>query len=388
MEQSLSDQELSVFAPVKARDAVHEARGMRRLERASEATVFVYRLPVMIDWEEYPKSLQAILTNLEETAVTNADNIQCVIWSESFSIHSSILTDPRTTELVNDVDLDAIRQEEFEGFLRKENVLFEHAGSALFLLPSEQVSDYFLRVGNLQSRQQFFAGTFFWMIEQLADVRHIFCDTWSISTTAAVSAEFLNTYRRCSDGAPQMSVGWSFSPSYLPKSSLKSKLVFEAIYAAQQRGGQALFLSSFYSSGGLQEAIVDQLLEFDARDVARLVAIFAVGSAFEYTDQVLCDVSEIISGLGLKGKSGKYPAATPILEVSKVSFFPDYRNVETRPFLRKDIETHRDFLRTYVGRNIFSVHRDGKSSPPRPSRTAEAPCISRRFGCAVRSGRV
>jgi hypothetical protein len=366
MEQSLSDRELSNFAPVKARDAVHKARGMRRLERADDGTIFVYRLPVMIDWEEHPRSLQAMLTSLEETAATNSDNVQCVIWTENFSIRSKVLTDPGGRDITNDVKLDTIRQDEFEDFLRQENVLFEHAGSALFLLPSEQISDYFLRVGNLQSRQQFFAATFFWMIEELKEIRHIFCDTWSISTTAAVSAEFLNTYRRSSDKVAHTSVGWSFSPSYLPKSSLKSQLVFEAIYAAQQKKGQALFLSSFYSSGGLQEAIADQLLEFDARDGARLVAIFAVGSTFELTDQVLCDVSEIISGLGLKGKEGKYSTATPILEVSKVSFFPDYRHVETRPFLRKDIERNKDFLRTYVGRRIFSVHRDGRSSPHAP----------------------
>lgn len=367
MEQSLADNELRGFASIKARDAVHEARGLRRLERANESTVFVYRLPVMIDWGSYPLTLEALLTGLNKVSETNSENIQWVIWSKKFTLQSQILTGLKENVSDHRIDLDLVRQEEFEGLLRHENVLFEHAGAALFLLPSEQISDYFLRVGNLQSKHQFFAATFFWMIEQLGEVQHIFCDTWSISTTAAVSAEYLNTYRREIGMPPKQGVTWSFSPSYLPKSSLKSQLIFDAIYAARQADGHVLFLSSFYSSGGLQETIADQLLQFEARISARLVAIFAVGIKYEYTDQILCDVSKIVSNLGLKGKSGNYPVTTPVLEVSKVSFFPDYRQVETPAFLRKDIEQHKDFLRTFVGRGIFSVHRDGKSSPHSPS---------------------
>jgi hypothetical protein len=106
MEQSLSDHDLSNFAPVKARDAVQKARGMRRLERANEGTVFVYQLPVMIDWAEHPRSLQTMLANLEETSATNSDNVQCVIWSENFSIHSKVLTDPMGKDATNDVVLE------------------------------------------------------------------------------------------------------------------------------------------------------------------------------------------------------------------------------------------------------------------------------------------
>lgn len=363
VEQSFSDEELSYSATIKVRDAVLLARNSRRVEKASSATIFVYRLPVMIDWSKYPTAFRAYMDELEDAKGTNPTNQQWVVWTEDFTSKAAKLDKLERPVLEVGTLLEAVRQQELQDFLSHEDVLFEHSGSAVFLLPSDQISDYFFRVGNLQSRHRFFSAVFFWTLDQLSEVTHILVDTWSISTTAAVCAEYLKTYRASQGLARTTNVTWSFAPSYLPKSTLRSQLVFEALGAASRWGGKVLFLTSFYSTGSVQRVLTEEVEKLGARENCRMVAIFATGKAFEDADKILCDVAKYIADRGLLGKTGNFPRDVPVLEVSKVSFFPDYRRVEYRPFLRKDTDAHRGFIEACVGKDIFSVHRDGRTSP-------------------------
>jgi hypothetical protein len=248
-------------------------------------------------------------------------------------------------------------------FLSKNDVLFEHAETALFELPSAQHSDYFLRVGNLQSNHSFFSAVFFWLLPQLKDIQHVFCDTWSISTTAAVIAESLMTYRKSELHHATERVSWSFSPMYLPSSNIKDELIQDALVVAELKGGKVLFVSSFYSSGRLEKEIVDQTLNLDRRENAELVAIYAVGKRrFKYSSNILCNIKPMIKDRGLLGKKVKRRFGGEVLNVSKISFFPDYRSVERKPLLVRDIQKNAAFLDRYVGKSIFSVHRDGRNS--------------------------
>jgi hypothetical protein len=175
-------------------------------------------------------------------------------------------------------------------------------------------------------------------------------------------ADFLLTYRRdASDRHSGRAVGWSFSPSYIPTCPVAMGLFSDAAYSASSRGGKLLVLSSFYSSGRLESAIVQFLLDVDRRDDAVLAAIYSVDQSFQFTEAILCDVLPIVAERGLSGKSAVIRADKDIIDVSRVSFFPDYRDVKVKKFLVSDAARFRDFFQMYSGKGIFSVHRDGRS---------------------------
>lgn len=356
-----TDSEMSIFCSLKSKEAVQKCRAERRLDTKKDDTVFVYRLPVSLDWHQFPKTLDSFKNNLREAAVAMDDSLHVLIWSSCFKHELEIVFDPAPSVIKDEITLASIRQAELSDFLHSKEVFYEHSGSALFNLPSKQLSDYFLRVGNLQSKQQFYSAVFFWTIEHLEQVQHIFCDTWSISTTAAVLSEQLMAYRQDTTTESHR-VTWSFSPCYLPTSNIREKLVFEAVHSAQKKSGEILFLSSFYSSGTLETSIADVLLDFDVRDQAKLVAIFGVDGEFKYSDDILCSIGDFLKDRGLRGKHSKDDRSKEILDVDRVSFFPDYRSVEPRKFSIADIVQHSKFFKIYCAKKIFSVHRDGRHS--------------------------
>ena len=158
-------------------------------------------------------------------------------------------------------------------------------------------------------------------------------------------------------------VTWSFSPSYIPGSNLSSNLIRDAVRLATEKSGKALFLSSFYSSGGLEKAISKEIKAASEETESVLVAIFSIGrETYTATERILCDIEPLLTERGLKGKAIEVKPNSEILKVSKVSFFPDYRSVDQRPFLVSDTKVNEDFFDRYVTFSIFSTHRDGKSS--------------------------
>jgi len=369
-ERDQEDAQLSVFSKLKTMEAAQRSRGLVRTGRENDETVFVYRLPAAVNWSKYPVSLAAMIDGLRAAAPAIESNVQLVIWTSDFErmIASISIPDDNDTwqRVMGDLAqsrevLSAIREAEFLDFLSSPDVLFEHAGAALFELPSGHLSDYFVRIGNLQSRSGFFSAIFFWTIEHLWGVRHIMCDTWSISTSAAVVADYLMIYEG-SGGESGKRVTWSFSPSYIPTSPLKDKLIFDAMHAAQKLGGRALFLSSFYSSGGLERAIVEQLAEYDARGSAVLIAIYSVLDTSEYSELVLCSMGGLLESRGLVGKKAGASKEVEVLAVSSTSYFPDYRVAKIVPFVVQDIRDDSDFWARYCGRQLFTLHRNGSTA--------------------------
>lgn len=369
-ERDQEDAQLSVFSKLKTMEAAQKSRGLVRIGRESDETIFVYRLPAAVNWAKYPISLSAMIGGLKAASPAIASNVQLVIWTSDYQPMIASVSIPEGNDIWQHLIADsvlskdvllAIRQAEFLDFLSSPDVLFEHAGAALFELPSGHLSDYFVRIGNLQSRSGFFSAIFFWTIEHLKGVRHIMCDTWSISTSAAVVADYLMVYEGSTDGSlPRIT--WSYSPSYIPTSSHKERLIFDAVQAAKKLDGRVLFLSSFYSSGGLERAIVDQLADYDARDSAVLVAIYSVPNTSEYSELVLCSIGELLESRGLRGKEAEASSEVEVLSVSASSYFPDYRVPKVLPFVVLDIKEDADFWARYCGRRLFTLHRDGSTT--------------------------
>lgn len=361
-EQTLTDSVVRPFVVDNANESSDDARAAIRLNHGSGNSVLVYRLPVMRNWANFPESLEACIKILSSKAADNNLNAQIAVWSENFKIRYKILKDPNREFENEGVQLEKIRQAELIKYLDSEGVFLEHSGDALFDLPSNQFSDYFLRIGNLQSKRSFLAAVYFWSIEYLEEVRHIFCDTWSISTTCAILAEFLNLYRQPQIlDTPERLTSWSFSPAYLPNSDIAKYLLLEAKDLANQKKGRLLVISSFYSSGKLEQAISQEILGSNEEEKPLLIAIYNSGKNFPNSILLMCDVEPLIAQKGLKGKSAERFPTTELLNVNALTFFPDYRVPEVNNFVLKDIDSSKNFFDTYKGEGIFSVHKDGQN---------------------------
>jgi hypothetical protein len=362
IERTYSDVVLAELVTLKVRQAAKDARSARRLSEGEVSREIVYRLPVMLDWTHYPLTLSRFRSEAARVAETNAEAQQFILWSERFSHVYEATHDPLGSQSALYLNLDQLQEQELSGLLKNSGALFEHGKTALFHLPSDHLADYFLRVGNVQSKGAFFSATFFWLLPHIADIRHVLCDTWSISTTAATVAEYLQLYlQHPSDIASEVRVTWSFSPSYIPTSPLAGEIISDAFTAAQSQGGRLLVLSSFYSSGGLERSVVGHFDSDEELNQVALIAIYSSGKNFSHTHAILCDLEAEFASLELEGKRAQPEIGKVVLDIDRVSFFPDYREVERRKFLVRDADAFRDFFTRYSGREIFSVHRDGSS---------------------------
>ena len=362
LEQELADNDLHYLVDSRCRKASQTARSLLRLQKQDRDTVIVYRLPVMLNWADYPKSLEQFKESFTSASIACKDNVQFLTWSSKFSHQLELIHNPNNSIAVETIDIDDMCQSELLSFVKDEEVLFEHAGAAQFYLPSEQTSDYFLRVGNMQSKSAYFSAVFFWTLPVLKNVIHIFGDTWSISTTAAVMSDYLKRYGGVEEPSVMPRTSWSFAPSYIPKSKKARELASDAAVLASLKGKRTLFLSSFYSSGSLGEALVEETINSDSRDAALFVAIFGVKPKYKYCDLLLCCVGDHLDELGLGGKGAKYDASKELLNVGKSSYIPDYRSSEPVKFLFEDIQRDNRFFANLVGKGIFSVHRNGNNS--------------------------
>lgn len=359
-QQTLGDQDLRPILETAAMLASDKARGNIRGNVDDENTVFVYRLPVIHNWSYFPSSLKACVNALELKSQKNFINAQVVIWSEDYGVKLELVSDPNGEFKARKPSADDIRQAELIDLLQLDGVFFEHSGDALFDLPSKQYSDYFVRVGNLQSRQRFLLSVFFWTIEHLRAARHIFCDTWSISTTCAIISEFLNLYRKNgSEEAIQRLTSWSFSPGYLPNNKTAKKLLREARDIAVRKDGALLVVSSFYSSGNLEKSISEILRKDKDDGRVKMVAIYGAGEVYGETDLVMCSIEAFVKSKGLNGKRAERFPTSELLTVNPLTFFPDYRSPEVEKFKISDVDAFRDFFETYRGSGVFSVHRNG-----------------------------
>jgi hypothetical protein len=361
-QQSLPDEDLRPILETAAMLASDKVRGNIRGNIDDENTVFVYRLPVVHNWSYFPDSLKACISALVLKSQKNLINAQVVMWSEDYGIKLKLVSDPNGEFRAKKLSAEDIRQAELIDLLQLDGVFFEHSGDALFDLPSEHYSDYFVRIGNLQSRQRFLSSVFFWATEHLRVVRHIFCDTWSISTTCAIISEFLNLYRKTGiEEMIQQPTSWSFSPGYLPNNKTAKKLLREARDLAARKGGALLVVSSFYSSGTLEKTISDTLRKEKNDYGVKMIAIYGAGEAYDQTDLVMCSIESFVESKGLKGKRAERFSTSELLTVNPLTFFPDYRSPKLEKFKISDVETFADFFETYKGSGVFSVHRNGQN---------------------------
>lgn len=344
-----------------------EARSLRRREIANSSATLIFRLPVEIDWSFYNKEFSLIRDVLASRAAgSNPNSFQYLLWSENFEHRLYCVNRPTENEIF-EVTIQGIKFQELSSLVERKGVFFEHSKSALFRLPSGHISDFFFRVGNLQVSEDFARAVFFWSLPELKKVMHVICDTWSISTTAARISSFIFDYRANHEGPlAQQIVRWSYSSEYFPENIDKQYLIEKALHTIEKKriDGELLFLSSYYSSGRLEDEISSCYENASSEIPFKMIAIYADDSFLEEKRKstVLCSLSPFFKDKSLEGKSVPYRSDLELLDVDGRVFFPDYRTIEFRKFVVPDTKD-KGFFETYKGLEAFSVHRDGKNSP-------------------------
>lgn len=340
---------------MEAQDTAHDRR---KKDLVPSTANIIFRLDPTINWHFYTDELNIVSKFLKQNYRRNEHNNQFLAFSKNYEIH---LKEIYSVNPIKKFDaskfLQQCRNNELSNFVQSTYSMFEHAGHAYFELPSKNYSDYFFRVGNVQTENMFSNSVFFWSLPYLADVSSIFADTWSISTTAAKMSKYLTKYR-----ADTKLVPWEFSSNYLPYAEI-GKAKFKKALSNLSDGEQMLFLTSFTSSGRLFSEVQNLAHQVGKKSQSRYVSIFASSEFDQMKGDYLCDIHENLSARNLKGRCESVPPPDkPIFEVHSRAYFPDYRKINVTKF-RVKYAKYKNFFERYASKGVMSVYKTGSTAP-------------------------
>jgi len=339
--------------------ATDKAYSDRVASRIREADCIVFRLEPTINWLEYSSQLDCLLFVFHNRSGRNSENEQLVIYTSDFTHKCECtLRHENSDQKLGDPDiLNDIRQNELVEFLEKSRALYHHNSAAIFDLPSNQYSDFFLRVGNIQSNRGFIDAVFFWLIPELPQVGIIAVDTWSISTTAARIAQKATAY-----GVDIKAVEWDYLSSYLPNSPTSQELFKSIIFTAGTRKRELIFLCSLLSSGKVENAFYEIQRKSESPYPSKIVSIYTNAKELSSETNRLCQINQYLEKLSLKGKEIQLGTGdSTIYSIDPETYFPDYRKISPKPFRKGDAKD-KTFFEKYAGKEVMSVHRNGRTS--------------------------
>lgn len=360
-----------------ATDQVYESRRddkemMGRLQPGPHLTTnfgitdhLVIRLDPRVNWSDLVDQVELVRRSLSSQISRVPDLEVWLLYSADYKIHFTQLT----SHLVRSAEgqsllLKGLREAELEAMLEDEQVVYHHNRAAIFRLPSGELSDYFLRLGNLQRRRDVLDAIVFWALPNLSDFTHVVAETWSISTLAAFLSAFLARYDR-----RRTKVEWSYLGAYLPSSTDEQARVSALLREVRAEGGKLLLLISASATGRLRdyflallEKLEDSRLGLPRGDTLTLIS---VRRGHEHGNVVL-DATQFLEATGLKGALEESLDSTQhVIEINSETYFPDYRMREVENFSALDDPgPTRKFFETYSGHAIFSVCRSGKTRLP------------------------
>ena len=107
--------------------------------------------------------------------------------------------DPQQFQFENNQQpfLEKLRTEELKQLVKRSEALYLSDSSSIFWLPSQILSNIFLRAGNIQTSRGALDKIFFWLLPHLREVKGILIDTWSISSIALNASRLLSVYEPC-----------------------------------------------------------------------------------------------------------------------------------------------------------------------------------------------
>ncbi|MFV1808833.1 hypothetical protein [Phaeobacter sp. Ax4a-4a] len=339
----------------------------RKRDKTNTPQVIVFVLDRRVNWTAVPELLEGALHQLRSASShrRNPNSSQWLLFTEDSIFRTEELYNPphTSTRFTQTEIISSARKADMEGILNDEAVFFHHNRQAFFRLPSGEISDYFLRVGNTQRDPKNIEKIAFWALPELSDVHHVLCETWSISTTAATMAQFVEGYRGTSG------ITWSYLSAYLPQHTSDIAHVNELFSRAATKVGKLLFLVSASASGRIHKEFLKLAHQAGAIDKIRLLTIYQLNRS-PCDGIVLHPLADFLDELGLKGSTSHLDvAASPVIEIDTSTYIPKYRGITTRPFsVIKQTSRGKEFFEKYSGNSIFSIARKGRTSDRSPGR--------------------
>lgn len=324
----------------------------------------VVRLDARIDWNGFPEIVDELVAKLKARQKRNPETAQWILYSSKYELQLELACGPEGLSVDKRNMLAAFKMGELDAVLEDEQVIYHHSRAAYFRLPSGELSDFFLRVGNLQRRSRLLEIVSFWSLPFLKNCTHILAETWSISTTAAYLAEFLRNY----DNARKL-VSWSYLGAYLPSSTEEQRRLEVLTREVHRNGGQVLVLISATSTGKLRsflfqvtKKVIDASCSYGVIDTLTILTICSEGDH----GNVVHDASRMLESNGLLGVIDDPDDTEPnIIEVNSETYFPDYRLRQAENFSAvRHPEPTRKFFENYSGHGIFCVCRRGRTHKP------------------------
>ncbi len=320
----------------------------------------VYALDRSVNWACYPDLLTHTLAQFRSSRRTrrNRNSSQWLMYSSNYEhVVEHIYGPPGTTQKTPADILSEVCRDELESMMCDRSVLFHHRRSAFFRMPSGEISDYFLRVGNIQKDRKNLEVIAFWSLPYLKGIDHVVSDSWSISSTAAYICQFIGQYE------PGSRALWSYLGAYLPEDSRDVQHLEALARSRSADNGDVLFLVSASSSGRLHQEF-DTVLEGEPNAGRfRKLTLYSLNDA-RVTGDVLHSLEEFLLENELRGvtSSGSIGDA-PVVEIDKSTYIPDYRLTRTVDFdLVEHTRNAKAFFHRYSGNGIFSVSKRGRTS--------------------------
>jgi hypothetical protein len=339
----------------------------RKSNHSVTPQVIVFVLDRRVNWASVPELLDGARQQLRSNAShrRNPNSSQWLLFTEDFVLKAEELYNPPKLSIPFSVSsvISAALKSDMEGILRDESVFFHHNRQVFFRLPSGQISDFFLRVGNTQREPNNIEKIVFWALPQLLDVHHVLCETWSISTTAATVAQFVAQYRG-SGG-----IAWSYLSAYLPQKTSDIHHVNGLLSQARSKEGKLLFLVSASASGRIHQEFLKLARQADAMDHIRLLTIYQLDRS-QCEGIVIHRLADFLQELGLQGATDPADVGTSlVVKIDTSTYIPRYRGITTKPFsVIRQTARGREFFERYSGNGIFSISRKGRTSDRSPGR--------------------
>ena len=324
----------------------------------------IFRLNTDINWHLY----EMVIASIEN------DIISCVrgrfakpkiylIYSINFKLILRQLTKCKDTESVENI-VRYLQSNELENIALNSSALYHQSGQHLYQLPSGEVSDYYFRVGNIQTEYKTLEKIWFWSLPYIGSLDHIICDTWSISTLAAFFATRLQSYSES-----QNIIEWHYLSGYIGNDAYLQEEVRDSLVIAKEKGKSPLFLLSA-SSSGRTHTVVERFvkeIEFSSSGAA-LLTLYSLSDQ-QLLGTTLCDLHVLLSELGLSGfkDAAEIDPKGIIYEVNSNTYIPNYFDKRVHQFNvgkadNSHTSTSEKFFVKYAGKKIFSTCRDGKSN--------------------------
>ena len=333
----------------------------RRKWTGSPATEHVaFILDRRINWTLFPKTLEKCFEEFEKAKNIgrNQGSMQWVIISRDYE-HDAQHIPRREGQMPPSHACEivmAAKVKEVGSMIADPSVFFHHRRRAFFRLPSGDMSDFFVRVGNIQKNVTNLARIAYWSLPHLKDVDHVLSESWTISSTVAYMSQLANYYR------PDVGCEWSFLEKYLTEGSADVEHIQALALSRNAANKDVLFVVSASASGRLIQLFDDVVNGSPNADRFKKLTLFSLGDE-KGSGPVLHSLSGLLKEKDLLGSSSNEDVGdAEIVHIDKSTYIPKYRARRVSEFkVGDDTRATKNFFEKYSGSEIFSLSRRGRT---------------------------